>query len=219
MVLLMESAACARCGTKVRAGEPLRPLDEPARAYACLGCAGLADLIYLPSGDPALTRRTSKLSPRVVVAVAWNRRRKRWERRGTLVEADALAEAEVECAVDADRRAASREKARLRAEAADRLYREQFAAAIREEFPGLDPGTAARIAEHACEKHSGRVGRTAAAKTLDREMVTLAVIAHARHLHTDYDDLRDAGLNKRDSRRIISPQVKALLEEWRRHPR
>lgn len=216
--MLAEGTRCGKCSTQMRAGDLARNSPEDPHARLCLRCAGLDDLIFVPSGDPALTRRATRLSSRAVVAVAWNRRRKRWERRGTLVESDALAEAEAECAIDADRRAVAREKARVRTEAADKVYIARFTAAVLREFPGLAPDVAATIAGHACEKHSGRVGRTAAAKELDSEMVTLAVIAHARHLHTEYDDLRDMGLNKRDSRQMISSTVKQVLAEWRRRP-
>ncbi|MBW1803359.1 MAG: DUF2293 domain-containing protein, partial [Deltaproteobacteria bacterium] len=37
------------------------------------------------------------------------------------------------------------------------------------------------IAEHACRKYSGRIGRTASAKSLDEEAAKLAIIAHIRH--------------------------------------
>ena len=61
--------------------------------------------------------------------------------------------------------------------------------AIREQYPSC-PTTAEKvIAEHACRKYSGRIGRTAAAKELSPEPIRLAVIAHIRHCHTNYDEL------------------------------
>ena len=44
------------------------------------------------------------------------------------------------------------------------------------------------IAAHACEKHSGRVGRTANAKNFNVEMIDLAVEAHIRHKETNYEN-------------------------------
>jgi hypothetical protein len=184
----------------------------------CATCAQTEELAFLPSGDPALTRRASRLSGRAIVVVAWNRRGKRWERRGTMVEEDALAEAEAQCLLDEDRRAKARVKQRAREELRELDYVERFALAIREEFPGLDVQTASTIAGHACEKHSGRVGRSAAAKQLERDLVIRAVIAHARHLHTGYDALRDAGMNKRDSRGLIREDIRRILAEWRKKP-
>jgi len=49
------------------------------------------------------------------------------------------------------------------------------------------------IAEHACQKYSGRAGRSANAKALDEKAITLAVIAHIRHAETDYDNLLAQG--------------------------
>ena len=39
------------------------------------------------------------------------------------------------------------------------------------------------MAKHACEKYSGRVGRSAAAKSFDATAIDLAVKAHVRHTH------------------------------------
>jgi hypothetical protein len=62
---------------------------------ACLGCVGLGDLEFLPSGDATLTRRVKEASPRYAVVVRWSRIRKRYERQGLLAEPKALAEAEL----------------------------------------------------------------------------------------------------------------------------
>ena len=51
------------------------------------------------------------------------------------------------------------------------------------------------IAEHACLKHSGRIGRTAAAKNFDEPVIRLAVIAHIRHTKTPYDKLLANGFD------------------------
>lgn len=150
--------------------------------------------------------------------VSWNSRKKRWERRGVFVTVEALGEAQAQCALDEDKRGTARRKAQEREAIRDEQYIVRFAAAVHEEFPGLPEATCLMIATHACEKHSGRVGRSAAAKQLDAELVVRAVIAHARHLHTDYDELRDAGINKRESRKIIRNRIKALLASWRQTP-
>lgn len=59
----------------------------------------------------------------------------------------------------------------------------------RELYPGCPPEEADRIAAWTCRKHSGRVGQSAAAKGFDPQVLRLAVIAHVRHEHTDYDKL------------------------------
>jgi hypothetical protein len=59
-------SACSECGTEIWHGGFL--LME-AGELLCLACARLADLEYLPAGDAALTRRSSKYSGRSAVVV------------------------------------------------------------------------------------------------------------------------------------------------------
>jgi len=66
----------------------------------CLACADLDHLVFLPSGDTALTRRARKHSTLTAVVLKWSRARKRYERQGLLVEAGALEMAEEECSAD-----------------------------------------------------------------------------------------------------------------------
>ncbi len=79
---------CGQCGGT---GEHLVMEEERP---ICLACAGLAHLVYLPSGDPALTRRAKAKSTLSAVVVRWSRARKRYERQGLLVEPAAIEEAE-----------------------------------------------------------------------------------------------------------------------------
>lgn len=60
----------------------------------CMRCAGMDHLVFLPSGDAALTRRAHRASELSAVVVRFSRSRKRYERQGLLVEEDALAQAE-----------------------------------------------------------------------------------------------------------------------------
>jgi hypothetical protein len=160
---------------------------EEERAL-CLSCADLDHLVFLPRGDAALTRRAGRHSRLRSVVVQWSRTRKRYERQGTLVEVAALAQAERECLSDAESRERRREREARDRETRDSRYLELFAQAIREQFPGCPSGAEVEIAEHACEKRSGRVGRSAAARSLDPGAVALAVRAHVRHNRTNYDE-------------------------------
>src|SRR5438046_9787477 len=63
----------------------------------CLACADLDQLVFLPSGDAALTRRAKTHSVLSAVVVKWSRARKRYERQGLLVEERALELADAEC--------------------------------------------------------------------------------------------------------------------------
>jgi hypothetical protein len=180
----------------------------------CLTCADLEHLIFLPSGDAALTRRAGKYSSLSAVVLQWSRARKRYERQGLLVEAQALERAEQECLADSEVRARRREREAERRVELDRQYVEQFAARVRQLFPRCPPGREQAIAEHACLKYSDRVGRTAAAKELDEKAVRLAVIAHIRHVETPYDALLGQGFERREARAEVSGQVEQILAAW-----
>ena len=79
-------------------------------------------------------------------------------------------------------------------------------------------GLEMKIAEHACEKYSGRVGRSKEAKGFDERSITLAVVAHIRHTETEYDKLLMRGVDRYDARRIISDKINQVLEKWGESP-
>jgi hypothetical protein len=180
----------------------------------CLSCADLDHLVFLPSGDAALTRRTKKHSILSAVVLKWSRARKRYERQGLLVEVRALEEAEKECLSDSEARERRREREAERRAEVDRDYVRRFALRVRELYPGCPSGREFEIAEHACWKYSGRVGRSAAAKSLEINPVRLAVIAHIRHTETSYDELLAGGCDRADARREVEAAVQDLLEKW-----
>jgi hypothetical protein len=51
-------------------------------------------LVFLPAGDPGLTRRAHRVSELSAVVVRFSRSRKRYERQGLLVEGAALTQAD-----------------------------------------------------------------------------------------------------------------------------
>jgi hypothetical protein len=79
---------CHRCGGT----GGLLMMEDPGPA--CLGCAGLGDLEFLPAGDALLSRRVKAKSTRCAVVVRFSRSRRRYERQGLLVELPALADAQ-----------------------------------------------------------------------------------------------------------------------------
>jgi hypothetical protein len=85
---------------------------------------------------------------------------------------------------------------------------------VRELFPGCPAGRETSIAEHACLKYSGRVGRSASAKSLDEEAVRLAVIAHIRHRETDYDRLLARGYERHEARAAVERAVSSVINGW-----
>jgi len=180
----------------------------------CMSCADLDHLIYVPSGDAALTRRAKKHSTLSAVVLRWSASRKRFERQGLLVEEQGLERAEEECLADSEVRARRRNREAVRREELDRKYVEEFANRVRGLFPGCPAGREVAIAEHACQKYSGRVGRSASAKSLDEAAVRLAVIAHIRHQETDYDRLLARGSDRREAREAVERSVSQALGRW-----
>ena len=200
---------CASCGA---AGDLL--LKDEA-GVLCLDCADLGHLEFLPSGDAALTRRAKKASRLSAVVVRWSVRRKRYERQGILAESAAIEQAAQQCLSDADVRARRRERDQIRRADQDVGFRDEFAAAIREQFPGCPTLRADAIALHAAARGSGRVGRSAAGRALEPEAVRLAVAASVRHVDTDYDDLLMAGAERESARAQVRRRVEDILNAWR----
>lgn len=180
----------------------------------CLECADLHHLVFLPSGNTALTRRAKKHSQLYAVVLKWSRARKRYERQGLLVEEDALAKSEAECLADEEVRRRNREREALRRDELDSEYVDQFAQRLLEDFPGCPADRARAIAEFACRKHSGRVGRSAAAKQLDENAIRLAVIAHVRHTETEYDSLLAVGVDRHQARQRVQNEIELVLRDW-----
>ena len=198
---------CSECNTEFFRGSFIRVENgQPL----CLDCADLGHLEFLPRGDVAITRRATKHSPLRAVVVEWSSSRQRYERQGILVTGDAIRAAETESLADADLRARERARAAARRDAQEPEFVASVTEAIRGLFPGCPADEAARIASRACEKHSGRVGRTAAAKELDPEPLRLAVIAHIRHEHTPYDRL----LMRHGDRQLARQEVRAKIDEF-----
>ncbi|MGD2127067.1 MAG: DUF2293 domain-containing protein, partial [Desulfobacteraceae bacterium] len=81
-------------------------------------------------------------------------------------------------------------------------------------FPRCPGGREFAIAEHACLKYSGRIGRSAAAKTLDETAIRLAVVAHIRHAKTHYDELLARGYDRLDARAQVEDKVDRILTLW-----
>ncbi|GAA3122971.1 DUF2293 domain-containing protein [Planomonospora alba] len=181
----------------------------------CLTCADLDHLVLLSAGNAALSRRAKKESGLAAVVVRFNARRRRYERRGVLVEEEALARAEEQCLADEEVRLRRRERDRERREGEDLRFQARMAEQIVRLFPGCPPERAEEIARHAAQRGSGRVGRTAAAKVLDADAITLAVVASVRHRDTDYDRLLMAGVPRSEARERIRAEIDRVLAGWR----
>ena len=210
---ILKPSTCAECGTELMKGSLLRMEKQKP---LCLECADLDHLVFLPRGDVALTRRSRKHSVLSAVVVRFSRSRKRYERQGLLVESGALERAQEECLSDEGKRRIAREKGSLARDRADNQYVAQFVDCIRSRYPDCPPGEAEAIAKHACEKYSGRVGRSSLAKSFDATAIDLAVKAHVRHRYTDYDRLLSRGWERTEARSAVVGRVIEIIERWRR---
>ena len=202
--------ACAECG----GSGDLLMMDEAGPL--CLECTDMNHLVFLPSGDAALTRRSKRASRLSAVVVRFSRARRRYERQGILVEEPALERAEAECLQDEDARTRRRSRDDTRRAAEDRRFQAELAREMRRLFPCCPADRAEAIARRAGTRRSGRVGRTAAARALDPEAISLAVVASVRHEDTRYDELLMSGVDRAEARDHVRPDVDRVLESWRR---
>ncbi len=207
-------SCCRDCGCELAPQAMITPAGD--HGVLCLRCSGRAHLFFLPAGDPALTLRAKKYSQLWAVVLRWSRGRKRYERQGLLVEEAAVAQAEQACQADEQARAKRRARQAERQVIKEGHYLQQFTRAIRERYPYCPPGQETAIAQHACSKYSGRVGRAAFAKQLKPKAVELAVLAHIRHSETKYDALLLQGCSRRQAREKVWEQVRRISLLWQK---
>lgn len=89
---IRQDTSCDRCGEELGSGRRIRLVNHPEgedRAH-CLSCAGLDDLVFVPTGDHRLSRRVRARSQRQAVVVQWARAREQYERQGYLIEESVL---------------------------------------------------------------------------------------------------------------------------------
>lgn len=211
--IAVNAKTCTECSAEIPPGQFFFP-EKPDKLL-CIHCADLDELEYLPSGDPALTRRASKHSSVVYVVLKFSRARERFERQGIIVQPEAIERAETECTADESLRRQRQEKNRERIGRLDQQFVKTFAGEVRAQFPAMPAGREQQIAEHACQKRSGRVGRTAAAKEFDPQAILLAVVAHIRHRETNYDRLLNQIGDRQEARSAVREKVEQVLEKWR----
>jgi hypothetical protein len=202
---------CSQCAGGE--GERLLCMEEPGPV--CLACADMDHLVFLASGDAALSRRARKASRLSAVVVRYSRARRRYERQGLLVEEAALEHAEAECAADQEVRAERRLREGIGRDRDDLEFQGRIAGEIVRLFPACPAERAQAIAGHTGARGSGRVGRTAAARALDGDAITHAVVASVRHEDTPYDDLLMSGVPRTEARERVLPEVDQLLRNWR----
>ncbi len=206
----LKDFTCSICN-KESGGLLIMESDAPV----CMDCAELDHLVFLASGDAALTRRAKAGSRLWAVVVRFSRSRRRYERQGILVDEAALERAEAACLADVEARARRREREAARRPEQDLDLKERMATEIGRLFPGCPPARAQQIAGHAAVRGSGRVGRTAAGRALDPRAIELAVAASVRHQDTRYDELLMSGVDREAAREQVREHVSHRLDAWR----
>jgi len=209
-----EKLNCFKCKKPIKKGQAFVADNEDYNGL-CFTCSPFVGYSLLPPGNAALTRRSKKHSELCGVLLFWNIKRRRYERKGQYVEYSAIEKAKKECAGDEKARAIKNQKAAEVRNAQDSIYIHEFGKAIREYYPKCPLNREFEIAKHACEKYSGRVGRTAAAKQFDVSMIDLAVEAHIRHTETNYEKRFGKGMRKKEIRSDLKETILRMLESWK----
>jgi hypothetical protein len=86
------------------------------------------------------------------------------------------------------------------------------AASLVVQFPGIPDVEKELVLRHGFRKHSGRVGRTSMLPLAKK--VLLAVVAHVRHRHTEYDCLLRNGKEKDEARKLTWKKIESVMRRW-----
>ncbi len=109
-----DDVTCVECKKEILDRDYI-VLGDNKSDVKCLTCVGLNHLVFLPSGDAAITRRSKKHSTKCATVYRYNQKYKRNERQGLLVEEEALNLAKQESENDQNVRAVQRKKMPLEA--------------------------------------------------------------------------------------------------------
>lgn len=173
----------------------------------CLECTGLGHLVFLPSGDSALTRHTRKASRTSAEVFRLVRRRYpgvRDERQGILTELWAVERAAQQCLAEP-----AKPDGRGTVDAA---LRRSIDESIRTTFPGCPSARAHAIAYHAAVRGRRPSARQEAAHP---KSVHLAVAESARRIDTDYEEQVLRGVHPNRAEQQVQGLVDDILDTWR----
>ncbi|KAI0123966.1 hypothetical protein BJ170DRAFT_598295 [Xylariales sp. AK1849] len=163
-----------------------------------------AGYVFVPKGNVYITgncRRQAQATSQTVYAVVNNDKRAL----GIRVPSNIYASVR---AAEANTRQTRASAVQKRDDALER----QFCDAVMKQFPKVPAETIPLIVARAMQKGSRRVGRTG---TLDvAQKATLAVRAHIRHCHTDYDAILRQGVKKDDARKQTHDKIDKFVTSW-----
>ncbi|KDB27898.1 hypothetical protein H109_00328 [Trichophyton interdigitale MR816] len=122
--------------------------------------------------------------------------------------------ASVQAAVELESKETSEDRKRAVAQK-DARDRQKARELLLKEFPNMPRTDLTAVLNHAFLKGSRRVGRSGKVAS-EKDKVRLAVEAHIRHAHTEYDDMIRRGLTRERARENIWDEVVILRDSWRK---
>jgi hypothetical protein len=89
---------------------------------------------------------------------------------------------------------------------------EAAAKELEKQFPKLPKEEKTLVLKHGFKKYSGRVGRTGTIPLPLKAL--LAVTAHVRHRHTNYDALLAGGTDRKVARKAVNRKIESVIRDW-----
>lgn len=120
--------------------------------------------------------------------------------------------AQAEAVRTEDARSKQREIAAAKRIKKEAKLRAEVVVKMLEMYPQMPKEEAGRIADHAFEVSSGRIGRTTLVEI--KKKIELAVQAYIRHAHTRYDDLLNNGWDREAARQEVAGDIEQVLRRW-----
>ncbi|PGH30118.1 hypothetical protein GX50_07095 [[Emmonsia] crescens] len=194
-----------------------RALEKQNAAKEKLGDASLEDIrtesqgpppgyVFVPKGDVYITRNCRSLSHQAKQTVYTVYNPKTQRTLGLYIPA------QIHTAVtqSAARTVTARAQAVAQKDARDTS---KARALLRAQFPAMPADTLETVLGHAFLKGSRRVGRSGKVES-EEVKVGLAVDAHIRHVHTDYERLLEGGVERGEARERVWGTVRRVRALW-----
>ncbi|KAJ4416028.1 hypothetical protein N0V85_002442 [Neurospora sp. IMI 360204] len=164
--------------------------------------------VFVPKGDVYITKNCRKEthSAGQTVYVVVNKRRKPIGLR---------CPASIVKAVQESNQATAAKRAEA-VQKRDAAIEGDFEEALKRLFPNTPKASIPKIVSHALKKRSRRVGRSGTVQLDDK--VKLAVRAHIRHQHTEYEQLLRQGTNREKARIQVFSKLNEIARLWGGRP-
>ncbi|KAJ5648862.1 uncharacterized protein N7484_002585 [Penicillium longicatenatum] len=192
--------------SKAPAGSGILPdSNDPLEENIFERAAMPEDYVFVPKGNVYITRhcRTDTKTSNRVVYLVYDKAAKRTL--GIRVPDEIHKNVSKRATLTAEKRASA-------VQVRDETFIMRGRALLYNEFPLMPHETLETILNHAFLKGSGRVGRTST--TTEKRKATLAVEAHIRHKHTNYETLLASGVERCEARERVWQNVKVIRKAW-----